>query len=162
MVKKNYINTFVPYVLAFLAVIILSLVVVIVVFFTTKKSDNHHHFLPFQVNLPQQPVKKLVPEFRGPPLKSYKPGHVQQIGVLLGPNESVLPLYGRESRKHRDRYNYYTTTGGENLYPIPITYKNRDCMEDVGCNELYDNEKVSVLGKTGVYTVNIYKNKNLF
>ena len=56
------------------------------------------------------------PEFRGPPIKQYKPGHMQQMGLITNGDET-LPLYGKEVRGRRDRYNYYTTTGGENLIP---------------------------------------------
>jgi hypothetical protein len=102
------------------------------------------------------------PEFRGPPIKQYKPGHMQQMGVLMGPGQETLPLYGKEVTGRRDRYHYYTTTGGENLYPIPVSHGARDCMEDIGCEELYGNESVSVLGKTGAYAVNMYRTDDFF
>lgn len=102
------------------------------------------------------------PEFRGPPIKQYKPGYMQQMGILVGPGEETLPLYGKEVRGRRDRYHYYTTTGGENLYPIPVSHNARDCMEDIGCQELYGNETVSVLGKTGSFTVNMYRTDDFF
>jgi len=102
------------------------------------------------------------PEYRGPPIKQYKPGYMQQMGILVGAGEETLPLYGKEVRGRRDRYNYYTTTGGENLYPIPVSHNARDCMEDIGCQELYGNESVSVLGKTGSYTVKMYRTDDFF
>jgi len=106
--------------------------------------------------------EKTSPEFRNPPIKEYKPGHVQQMGVLIGENEETLPLYGREVSARRDRYHFYTTSGGENLYPLPISHENRDCMDDIGCNELYGNEDVSVTGKTGTYNVQMYRTDNFF
>jgi hypothetical protein len=101
------------------------------------------------------------PEFRGPPIKKYKPGHMQQMGILTSSGET-LPLYGKEVRGRRDRYHYYTTTGGENLYPIPVSHNGRDCMEDIGCQELYGNETVSVTGKTGSFAVNMYRTDDFF
>jgi hypothetical protein len=115
-----------------------------------RKSSNVPEF--------RQPLN--VPEFRGPPIKKYKPGHTQQMGVLINSNKDIIPLYGKETRSHRDRFNYYTTTGGENLYPLPVSHKGRDCTDDNGCEELYNNEKVTVLGKNGEYTVNVYKTDN--
>jgi len=106
--------------------------------------------------------RRHEPEFRGPPIKQYKPGHMQQMGVLMGPGQETLPLYGKEVTGRRDRYHYYTTTGGENLYPIPVSHNTRDCMEDIGCEELYGNESVSVLGKTGAYAVNMYRTDDFF
>jgi hypothetical protein len=102
------------------------------------------------------------PEFRRPPIKQYKPGYMQQMGILVSDGNETLPLYGKEVRGRRDRYHYYTTTGGENLYPVSVSHNARDCMEDIGCEELYGNETVSVLGKTGSYTVNMYRTDDFF
>jgi hypothetical protein len=35
-------------------------------------------------------------------------------------------------------------------------------MEDIGCQELYGNESVTVLGKTGAYTVKMYRTDDFF
>jgi hypothetical protein len=109
----------------------------------------------------QQREPRREPEFRGAPIKQYKPGYMQQMGVITGDGET-LPLYGKEVRGRRDRYHYYTTTGGENLYSVPITHNARDCMEDIGCEELYGNETVSVSGKTGSFNVNLYRTDDFF
>ena len=111
--------------------------------------------------VPPRPEPRREPEFRDAPIKQYKPGHMQQMGVLVGDGET-LPLYGKEVRGRRDRYHYYTTTGGENLYSIPVSHNARDCMEDIGCEELYGNEAVSVTGKTGSYAVNMYRTDDFF
>ena len=53
------------------------------------------------VEVPVQiPVER---EFRNPPIKEYKPGYVQQMGVLVGSDEETLPLYGKEVRGRRDQ-----------------------------------------------------------
>ena len=101
-------------------------------------------------------------EFRKPPIKEYKPGYVQQMGLLVGPDEETLPLYGKEVRGRRDQYHYYTTTPGEQIYPLPVTLNNRDCMDDIGCQELYGNESVSVLGKTGSFQTKLYRTDDFF
>ena len=115
---------------------------------------------------PPRPVRtqeiRREPEFRGPPIKQYKPGHMQQMGILVGGDGETLPLYGKEVRGRRDRYHYYTTTGGENLYPIPVTHDGRDCIDDIGCQELYGNESVSVTGKTGSFDVKMYRTDDFF
>ena len=125
--------------------------------------------IPVEVAVPVQarpaqtrrpPIRE--PEFRGPPIKQYKPGHMQQMGILMGPDGETLPLYGKEVRGRRDRYNYYTTTGGENLYPVSVSHNARDCMEDIGCQELYGNETVTVMGKTGSFTINMYRTDDFF
>jgi hypothetical protein len=35
-------------------------------------------------------------------------------------------------------------------------------MEDIGCEELYGTETVSVTGKTGSYAVKLYRTDNFF
>lgn len=109
----------------------------------------------------EQSRPQREPEFRNAPIKQYKPGFMQQMGIITG-NGETLPLYGKEVRGRRDRYHYYTTTGGENLYSVPVTHNARDCMEDIGCEELYGNETVSVTGKTGSYAVNLYRTDDFF
>ena len=89
--------------------------------------------VPIEVPI-QIPVEK---EYRSPPIKEYKPGYVQQMGVLVGPDEETLPLYGKEVRGRRDQYHYYTTTPGDQIYSLPVTIDNRDCMDDIGCCLLY-------------------------
>src|SRR6056300_794123 len=120
--------------------------------------------VPVKVGVPHQPRRKQTrrePEFRDAPIKKYKPGFMQQMGIITG-NGETLPLYGKEVRGRRDRYHYYTTTGGENLYAVPVSHNARDCMEDIGCEELYGNETVSVTGKTGSYAVNLYRTDDFF
>tara|TARA_B110000858_G_C17799911_1_gene474677 strand:- start:2668 stop:3126 length:459 start_codon:yes stop_codon:yes gene_type:complete len=121
----------------------------------SKKVPVH---IPIQVPV-EIPMEK---EYRSPPIKEYKPGHIQQMGVLVGENEETLPIYGKEVRGRRDRYNYYTTTPGDQVYSLPITIDNRDCMDDIGCQEIYGNESVSVLGQTGSFQAKLYRTDNFF
>ena len=114
------------------------------------------------VPYPTEVFVQREPEFRKPPIKEYKPGHVQQMGVLLGEDGDTLPLYGKEVRGRRDRYHYYTSTPGEQIYSLPITHENRDCMDDLGCQELYGQESVNVLGKTAPYEAKLYRTDNFF
>ena len=114
--------------------------------------------IPIEVPI-QIPVEK---EYRSPPIKEYKPGYVQQMGVLVGPDEETLPLYGKEVRGRRDQYHYYTTTPGDQIYSLPVTIDNRDCMDDIGCRELYGNETVSVMGQTGSFQAKLYRTDNFF
>jgi hypothetical protein len=97
-----------------------------------------------------------APEFRQPPLKQWRPKQYQQMGLLSNGTET-LPLYGKESATHRDRFFYYTTTPGEQIFPLPITHNGRDCMDDIGCPEFYGNESVSVTDRDGDYTTKIYR-----
>ena len=110
----------------------------------------------------RRPISTRAPEFREAPIKKYKPGHTQHMGLLIGTNNETLPLYGREVRGHRDRYHYYTTTSGENLYPLTVSHNGRVCTEDMGCPEFYGNESVGVLTKNGAYTTKLYRTDDFF
>ena len=100
-------------------------------------------------------------EFRDAPIKKYKPGYTQQVGVLVGDDET-LPIYSREVRGRRDRYHYYTVTPGNQQYSLPLTIGDRDCMDEIGCQELYGNEAVNVLGEDGQFSAKIYRTDNFF
>src|SRR5210317_46972 len=121
----------------------------------SKKVPVH---VPVQVPV-EIPMEK---EYRSPPIKEYKPGHIQQMGVLVGENEETLPIYGKEVRGRRDQYHYYTSTPGDQIYSIPVTVGDRDCMEDLGCRELYGNESVNVLGKAAPYQAKLYRTDHFF
>lgn len=120
--------------------------------------------VPVPVKVPVRvPVREVrSPEYRGPPIKRYKPGHFQQIGILTNETGETLPLYGREVRNRRDRYHYHTTTQGDQVYPIPVSIDGRECTEDIGCPELYGGETVTVFGKDTPFTVKTYRTDNFF
>jgi hypothetical protein len=113
-----------------------------------------------RVEIPVQiPVER---EFRAPPIKEYKPARIQQMGVLIGENNETLPLYGKEVRGRRDSYHYYTVTPGEQMYSLPVSINDRDCMDDMGCQEIYGNETVGVLGQTGSFEAKLYRTDDFF
>tara|TARA_R110000782_G_scaffold918_3_gene3335 strand:- start:720 stop:1205 length:486 start_codon:yes stop_codon:yes gene_type:complete len=117
--------------------------------------------LPIQFQR-QEMMQPQPPEYRSPPVKKYKPGHFQQVGILTNEAGETLPLYGREVRNRRDRYHYHTTTQGEQIYPIPVSIDGRECTEDIGCPELYGGETVNVYGKDTAFTVKTYRTDDYF
>jgi hypothetical protein len=145
-----------------LTIAVISMLVAIVAYLATRPPVEKIVEVPkpYAVEIPVEVHRE--PEFRKPPVKEYKPGYVQQMGVLLGEDGETLPLYGKEVRGRRDRYHYYTSTPGQQIYSIPVSYDNRDCMDDMGCQELYGQEKVSVLGKTTPYEAKLYRTENFF
>jgi hypothetical protein len=83
------------------------------------------------------------------------PESFQSIGTI-NVGEQVLPLYGRRTAGSSDRWNYYTRTDTYNPVPVPIQFQRRDCMDDVGCQEIMSGESVTVDalhkdGKTSIY-----------
>lgn len=102
---------------------------------------------------------RRAPEYRPPPFKTYKPADFQQMGVLTGDDGQLLPLYGKPNEAHRTRWNYYSSTPGNQIYSLPIKHKDRECDDPhLGCEELMGGEEVNVLG-IGDVKVNMYKNR---
>lgn len=117
--------------------------------------------LPKPVPAPPQTTTVVIkekenPEYRTGPYRRYAPMQFEPVGVLTADGQPTLPLYGKRSEYHRDRYNYYTVTPGDQLYPLTISVDGRVCTEDLGCMELYGNETVTVLGLAAPYTAQIY------
>ena len=95
------------------------------------------------------------------------PEQFQQIGVLAAPggtatsatpNRTLLPLFGRKVAIGRDRFNYYTRSDGINPLQVPVSFKNRNCEDDNGCDEISNGDTVGVplLGQTYVVTTYRY------
>jgi len=81
------------------------------------------------------------------------PESFQSVGII-NVGEQVLPLYGRRTTGGSDRWNYYTRTDTYNPVPVPVRFGKRNCMDDVGCNEIMSGETVTALnkeGKTDIY-----------
>lgn len=84
------------------------------------------------------------------------PESFQPVGVI-NVDEKILPLYGRRTAGGGgDRWNYYTRTDTYNPVPIPVRFQKRDCMDDVGCQEILSGEEVKVevmnkKGRTSIY-----------
>ena len=95
------------------------------------------------------------------PLRKKNIGY-QQVGVLvsndLGETEPViLPLFGRKMSS-RDRWNYYCASDKYHMWKLPVLYKNRDCQADLGCDEIYDGDDVTVPDYANkVFRARIYK-----
>ena len=84
------------------------------------------------------------------------PDTFRSVGIMKV-DDKILPIYGRRTAGGRgDRWNYYTRTDTYNPVPIPVRFQKRDCMDDVGCQEILsgDDVKVEVINKSG--TANIY------
>jgi len=104
---------------------------------------------------PPPPPPSRSPEYRGPPYRQYQPKKFEVIGTISNDTE-ILPLYGRASQTRGDAWNYYTVTQGQQIYPLSITYNNKECQDQtVGCPEFYGNETgLTVTGKDGTYKIN--------
>jgi hypothetical protein len=158
----------------------ITLIFILCAMFFTKSSSPHTIVLPPQ----QPPVQNIIsgesrydrapqplrdwmmpPEF--PPRGGIAsipiniptqglPESFQSVGLIQS-DGGVLPLYGRRTMRGGDRWNYYTRTDTFNPIPVPVRFQRRDCMDDVGCQEILSGEhvKIEALGKEG--TAKIYR-----
>jgi hypothetical protein len=83
------------------------------------------------------------------------PETYQSMGVVKMEDGAMLPLYGRRTASRSDRFQYYTRTDSYNPVQLPVSYKRRDCQDDVGCEELFDGESIQVTptGQRGQVTI---------
>ena len=97
---------------------------------------------------PLPPVIYSNSQVRLEPPNVLETGEFRRIGTLTGEvdgKKQVLPLYSRPSLVHRDRFHYFTNTGGLNPQPAAIVQGARDCLNDpVGCNEIFADDFVNV------------------
>jgi hypothetical protein len=84
------------------------------------------------------------------------PESFQSIGII-NVGEQILPLYGRRTAGSSDRWNYYTRTDTYNPVPIPVQYERRNCMDSVGCGEIFSGETVHIKALKKEGTADVYK-----
>ncbi len=104
-----------------------------------------------------------MPAFVDTPTRGYS-GGFQQIGLLIkndgkdenNNNNNIMPLFGRPTISNRDRWCYYTTSDKYHSLKIPLSIDGRQCNDDQGCKELYDNDAVNVPGYNGEFKATIY------
>jgi len=83
------------------------------------------------------------------------PESYQQMGLVTGADGKPLPLYGRRVAPRSDRFNYYTRTDTYNPVALPVSFKRKDCQDNLGCDEVSngDSVKISPTGETGKVTL---------
>ena len=121
-------------------------------------------------------VNPLMPPERTPaggpipvsiPTRGY-PSQYQQVGVLKPQadapnvylqNHMLLPLFGRQTYSGSSNWNYYSGNDSTATIKLPVIRNDckRDCLANVGCRELYDNDIVQVRGLPGTYQVQLYQ-----
>lgn len=85
----------------------------------------------------------------------------RQIGILtrVGGPEMILPLMGKPLYTSRDKWNFYTMSNENSMVKLPITYKNKSCTNEYGCDNLYNGDTVYVEGYNDTFKVTVYDNQ---
>ena len=90
------------------------------------------------------------------------PTEYQQIGILTNITDSkdVKPLYGRQTYRGSNKWNYYSSTDSNLSLKIPVYILNDKCTDERGCNEIVDGSKCKVGDKNeNLYISTIYSNE---
>ena len=127
------------------------------------------------INTRQRHIVDNVPELRnkGIPINietRESGGDFQQMGILYKNNitdedkapgnntdNNVLPLYGKPTYRGSNKFLYYTETDKLNPVKIPISVNSKDCTDDMGCDELSNDNSVNIPSYNGLFNVKIYK-----
>jgi hypothetical protein len=82
----------------------------------------------------------------------------QQVGAINS-GDKILPLFGRPRWPGASRWNYYTSTDSFQSVKLPVNFKNRNCLDDIGCDEVYDGDAVGIpqFGQEREFKANIYR-----
>ena len=74
----------------------------------------------------------------------------QQIGVLIEndatSDSKKLPLYGSKLHSGSSNWKYYTSSDGYHNVKLPIVKNNKNCLDNYGCQEINDNDDVTIKG----------------
>jgi len=84
------------------------------------------------------------------------PESFQSVGMIRV-EDKMLPLYGRRTASSTDRWNYYTRTDTYNPIPLPVRFEKRDCMDDVGCQEVSSGDRLHIQGMQKEGQTEIYR-----
>lgn len=85
------------------------------------------------------------------------PETYQSMGVMTMDDGQILPIYGRRTASRSDRFQYYTRTDTYNPVQLPLRHKRRDCVDDIGCEELFDGDTITVGPTNQVGRATIYR-----
>ena len=89
------------------------------------------------------------------------PQDYQQMGILTNVSDSndVRPLYGRQTYRGSNQWNYYSSLDSNLSTKIPIFKSTDKCTDERGCTEINDGDSVTI-GNQDATTYNFTKYSN--
>jgi len=87
----------------------------------------------------------------------------RQVGILtrLNGSEMILPLMGRPLFSNRDKWNFYTMSDKNNMIKLPISFQNKNCTSEYGCDNVSNGDTVYVEGYNDAFKVTSYENSTM-
>ena len=86
------------------------------------------------------------------------PSEYQQIGILTN-EKDVRPIYGRQTYRGSNQWNYYSSLDSNLSTKIPIFKSTDKCTDERGCTEINDGDSVTI-GNQDATTYNFTKYSN--
>lgn len=98
------------------------------------------------------------------PTQHYTPQY-SQVGIVTkqkGTHSEILPLMGRRTITSRNKWQYYTVSGGGNggnlQTKLPVKAKGKNCSGEYGCDEIFSRDEVYVEGYQDLFVATMYEN----
>ena len=145
--------------------ILFLITIIIVLYMCINHIKNNKTYNPsYQQNNKDDLKYKRINDPLYPPRKSYQPINIntrgdsnkyEQVGFLHN-NSNKLPIYGKQTYPGSNRYNYYTNSDGYHSIKLPVLKDNKDCTEDMGCEQLQDNDNVNVTSYDDTFNYTSY------
>jgi len=90
------------------------------------------------------------------PTRGYE-GDYQQVGILVNNNnDKVYPLYGKPTYPSSSKWLYYTATDKFRSVKLPISKNNKNCTDEYGCDEIYNDDELEIPAFNEKFKVNLY------
>tara|TARA_Y100000815_G_scaffold247698_1_gene248298 strand:+ start:124 stop:639 length:516 start_codon:yes stop_codon:yes gene_type:complete len=88
-----------------------------------------------------------------------EPPAYQQVGILTDTDnaENIKPLYGRQTYRGSNQWNYFTSLDSHLATKIPVQLSDHDCTDERGCKEIYKGDLLNIGDPGNEYKVNIYQ-----
>ena len=86
-----------------------------------------------------------------------EPPEYQQVGILTGEGtENIKPLYGRQTYRGSNQWNYFTSLDSHLATKIPVYMDGSDCTDERGCKELNKGDSINMGETENQYKASIY------
>ena len=88
-----------------------------------------------------------------------EPPAYQQVGILTDTEnpENIKPLYGRQTYRGSNQWNYFTSLDSHLATKIPVQLSDHDCTDERGCKEIYKGDLLNIGDPGNEYKANIYQ-----
>ena len=136
----------------------LFIMILLITYLGTISKTNYK-----DINLPTQQVNNDVSVEKKMPINiatQNSGGNFSQIGLLTnskGDKNIILPLMGKLLISGRNKWQYHSMSDQNNSVRIPISHNGKSCMDEYGCDELFNGDNVYLEGYNDTFTLTLYE-----